>query len=209
MLDLLSFSSPSNRASICSSKLSLKHKVIGLCKIVSDVEQMQFIREPVEDTLIKYILAAPLKNRAKLKLEKIRLANRYSHVICMNIGEIEMSLHRYEEASFWLQLAMHYAGHLNEFDRVVKAMIFTGRILDVGGFDQRAERVYLDILFNNQQLPEHARRHALSSYANFLHKRGRYYESVGYYEQLGPDLPKDLLHSRLGGLLLPDYDFSF
>jgi len=74
---------------------------------------MEFIRESVEDTMIPYILKAPLKQRAKLKLERIKLANRYSHIICMNIGEIEMHLKRYEEASFWLKLAMHYAGQLN------------------------------------------------------------------------------------------------
>lgn len=94
---------------------------------------------------------------------------------------MEMRLQRYEEASFWLQLAMHYGGQLNEFDRVVRAMMLTGNILDLGGFDQRAEGVYLDILFNSNQLPDHARRQALTSYASFLHKRARFYESVGYY----------------------------
>lgn len=142
---------------------------------------MQFTREPVEDNLIKYILEAPLKNRAKLKLDQIRLVNRNSHIICMNIGEMHMRLHQHEEASFWLQLAMHYAGSINEFDRVVKAMTLTGKILDVGGFDQRAETVYLDILFNCEQLTDHARRQALTGYSDFLHKRGRYFESVGYY----------------------------
>lgn len=47
---------------------------------------MEFTREAVEDSLIKYILEAPLKHRSKLKLDKIRLANRSSHVLCMNIG---------------------------------------------------------------------------------------------------------------------------
>ena len=80
---------------------------------MNDVEQMEFTREAVADSLIKYILEAPLKNRAKLKLDRIRLANRNSHVICMNIGEVEMYLNHHDEASFWLQLAMYYAGTLN------------------------------------------------------------------------------------------------
>lgn len=32
---------------------------------------------------------------------------------------------------------------------------------------------------------------------------------MGYFEQLGPDRPIDSIHSKLEGLLLPDYDFSF
>jgi hypothetical protein len=33
---------------------------------------------------------------------------------------------------------MNYAGRMNEFDRVARAMAMTGMILDAGGLDQKA-----------------------------------------------------------------------
>jgi hypothetical protein len=63
-------------------------------------------------------------------------------------------------------------------------MIRTGSIFDLEGHDKIAERTFLDILFNATTIPSYSRRFALMSYIQFLHKRMRYYESMGYADQI-------------------------
>lgn len=56
---------------------------------------------------------------------------------------------------------------------------------------------------NGSNLQPHTKRYTLANYANFLHKKGRYYESLNYSDQIGSQTVKDTAMERLDGLLLP------
>lgn len=88
-----------------------------------------------QDNIIRKLVSRSSK---EVDQSRIELCNKNSHIICMNIGELNIYKGEYDEAAFWLQLAMSHASKIYEFDRVIKALTLTAQVLEVGGLESRA-----------------------------------------------------------------------
>ena len=135
-------------------------------------------------------------------LEVLKLINKNSHLLAMNIGDMYFNAGKEEIASVWLDFASKTSVDFQEFLRVTRALVLTGRIFQQNGMPEESEALYLSILKSHSMLPPHSLQQVLTNYSFLLQQQTRFYEAEEYLSQI-VSMGDPLKATRLDCLLVP------